>query len=151
MKKYLIVAIIFCACSQKKQADLSEQAAKEIMSADTAMSNLATRIGFFQALLGYADDSVIIPRAGKLPMMSKYVVDTTWAKKPVIKILTWKPIIAKASTSGEFGYSFGYSSYQDADTTTYTNYCTIWRKQKDGSWKFVYDAGNDIPKPPGYE
>lgn len=151
MKRYFVaVFILSAACSQKKEADLSKLAQQEIMSADTAMSNLATQIGFFQALLNYAEDSMIIPRPGKLPMMTKAEATAAWADRPPIKELTWKPILVKAAKSGDFGYSFGYSIYKGTDTTTHTNYCTIWRKQKDGSWKFVYDAGNDTPKPPGY-
>ena len=146
MKKIIIGAIIFSSCNTK-QPDAGKQAAEKIWTADTAMSNLATREGFYQALLKYADDSVIIPREGKLPMIGKAEVAKGWAERPMIKELTWKPIRAEASQSGEFGYSFGYAIYQGKDTTTYTNYCTIWKKQKDGSWKFVYDAGNNIPVP----
>lgn len=147
MKRIIIAAIIFSSCNTK-QADLSNQAAKEIWSADTAMSNLATREGFFKALLKYADDSLIIPREGSLPMIGKNEVAVAWAERPVVTERIWKPIRAEASQSGEIGYSFGYSMYKTKDTTTYSNYCTIWKKQKDGSWKFVYDAGNSIP-PPG--
>lgn len=147
MKKIIIAAIIFSSCNTK-QTDLSKQAAEQIWSADTAMSNLATREGFFKALLKYADDSLIIPREGKLPMIGKTEVSQAWSDKPVIIERIWKPIRAEASQSGEIGYSFGYSMYKTQDTTTYSNYCTIWKKQKDGTWKFVYDAGNSIP-PPG--
>jgi ketosteroid isomerase-like protein len=146
MRKIIIAAIIFSSCNSN-QPDASVQASEQIWSADTAMSNLATREGFYQALLKYADDSVIVPREGKLPMIGKAEVAKGWAERPMIKELTWKPIRAEASQSGEIGYSFGYAIYQGKDTTTYTNYCTIWKKQNDGSWKFVYDAGNNIPPP----
>ena len=148
MRKIIIAAILFSSCNSK-QPDASKQAAEQIWTADTAMSNLATREGFYQALLKYADDSVIIPREGKLPMIGKSEVAKGWAEKSMIKELTWKPIRAEASQSGEIGYSFGYAIYRGKDTTSYTNYCTVWKKQKDGSWKFVYDAGNNIPAPAG--
>ena len=146
MRKILIALLIFSSCNTK-QAGISKKAASEIWRADTAMSNLAKTEGFFQALLKYADDSLIIPREGKLPMIGKIEVSKVWTEKPVIKELTWEPIRAEASESGEIGYSFGYAIYRGKDTTTYTNYCTIWKKQKDGSWKFVYDGGNNIPSP----
>ena len=146
MKKIILAAIFFSSCNTGT-TDLSKQAAEQIRDADLAMSELATKEGFFQALLKYADDSLIIPREGKLPMIGKTEVTKGWAEKAMIKELTWKPIRAEASQSGDIGYSFGYAIYQGKDTTTYTNYCTIWKKQKDGSWKFVYDAGNNIPQP----
>lgn len=146
MRKIIIAAILFTSCNAEQHDD-SKQAAAQIKTADLAMSELATKEGFHQALLKYADDSLIIPREGKLPMIGKSEVAKEWAAKGILKELTWKPIRAEASQSGEMGYSFGYAIYKAKDTTTYTNYCTIWKKQKDGSWKFVYDAGNNIPAP----
>ena len=146
MKKIIIAAIFLSSCKMRT-TDLSKQAAEQIRSADLAMSELATKEGFFQALLKYADDSLIIPGEGKLPMIGKSEVAKGWAEKPMIKELTWRPFRAEASQSGDIGYSFGYAIYRGKDTTTYTNYCTIWKKQNDGSWKFVYDAGNNIPPP----
>jgi len=146
MKKIIIAVIFFSSC-KTETTDQSKKAAEQIRNADIAMSDLATKEGFYQALLKYADDSLIIPKEGKLPMIGKTEVTKVWNEKPMIKELTWKPIRAEASESGDIGYSFGYAIYQGKDTTTYTNYCTIWKKQKDGSWKFVYDAGNSIPSP----
>lgn len=150
MRILILAAIIFISCNSNNegnQRDVSQQAAEQIWTADTAMSNLATREGFLQALIKYADDSVIIPRPGKLPLIGRADMAKEWADRPLITERTWKPIRAEAAQSGEIGYSFGYSIYKTTDTTTYSNYCTIWKKQKDGSWKFVYDAGNDIPPP----
>lgn len=146
MKISLFILLIFCSCVEMKP-DLSQQAINEISSADIAMSNLAVEQGFFKALLTYAEDSMIIPRVDKLPIKSKHEAEIAWADKPIIKEITWKPFKVSASASGDMGYSFGFSTYNGKDTTTYTNYCTIWHKQKDGSWKFVYDAGNSIPAP----
>jgi ketosteroid isomerase-like protein len=146
MRYIIFVLFIFSSCSQHK-GDLSKKANEEIAAADIAMSNLATKVGFYKALLAYAEDSVKIMREGKLPIMSKSEAQTSWAGKAVITELTWKPVRVEASELGDMGYSFGYSTYQGKDTVTYTNYCTIWRRQKDGSWKFVFDGGNNIPSP----
>ena len=146
MKKLIIAIVLFSSCSIQ-QHSAAKNAAQEIKDADIAMSNLATQVGFYRALLTYAEDSVIIPRQGKLPMMSKKEAETTWADRPVIKELTWEPIRVTVSENGDMGYSFGFSTYKGKDTVTYTNYCTIWRKQKDGSWKFVFDGGNNTPAP----
>ena len=42
-----------------------------MMEADLAMSHLATKEDLYKALLHYAGDSVIIPRAGTLPQIGK--------------------------------------------------------------------------------
>ena len=146
MKKMIIIAILLSSCKLKQQ-DIGKETEKEMMETDIAMSHLATKEGFYKALLHYADDSVIIPRAGNLPLIGKTEVATNWLTKPDFTTLTWKPIKGEASKTGDIGYTFGYATFVGKDTITYSNYCTIWKKQKDGSWKFIYDGGNTIPKP----
>lgn len=146
MNKVLVPLFLFFSCTQQG-VDQSKQAELEIREADIAMSKLAAKAGFFQALLTYAEDSVIFPREGKFPIMSKAEADASWANRPILNGVSWEPVRVVASQSGDMGYSFGFAKFQGDDTTTYTNYCTIWRKQKDGSWKFAYDAGNNTPAP----
>ena len=146
MNKLMMAVILFSACSTK-QADMSGKSAKEISDADIAMSDIALKEGFFRALLMFAEDSVIMPREGKLPIIGKPAAVTEWGDKPGTKDITWWPYRAEASSSGDMGYTFGFWQYKTKDTTTYGNYCTVWHKQKDGSWKFVFDGGNYMPGP----
>jgi ketosteroid isomerase-like protein len=66
--------------------------------------------------------------------------------KPGTK-LRWQP--AWAETSGDIGYSTGKwqlheRSEATADKVTETGkYCTVWRRQADGSWRVIFDMGND--------
>lgn len=141
MKYLLILSLMLGYCNNDKLAE------EQMKQADLAMSDLATKIGFHQALLAYAEDSVIIPRQGHMPMMSKVEVKQNWEDKPLLKELTWYPVKATVAKSGDMGFTFGFATFKGDDTTTYTNYCTIWHKQPDGKWKFVYDGGNSIPNP----
>lgn len=146
MKKIiiLVVLVIMHGCTP---ADNSGQACDEILEADNSMNELAGAVGFHKALLRYADDNVIKPNEGDLPVIGKKLVEAKWAGKEDTKGISWKPIRVEASTAGDFGYTFGYWKFIMKDTTLYGNYCTVWKKQKDGSWKFVFDGGNSTPKP----
>lgn len=64
--------------------------------------------------------------------------------------LTWEPIEAVVSASGDLGYTLGRwrsrSVHADGKTVTgQGKYVTIWKKQKDGSWKAAVDIGNTTP------
>jgi len=64
--------------------------------------------------------------------------------------LKWEPIFTDMSSSGDFGYTHGKYESINLDSlgneqVRYGNYVTIWKKQTDGNWKFVFDAGNDLP------
>jgi ketosteroid isomerase-like protein len=60
-------------------------------------------------------------------------------------ILSWKPAFEKIAASGELGYTYGYytRTIKSTGVVSRGTYVTIWVKQKDGSWKFVLDAGTD--------
>ena len=146
MKKLISAFCLLTACSQD-QWDLSKEAAQEIIQTDKAMSDEATKNGFHTTLLLYADDSVVKPQEGTLPVIGRSALENFWKDKPDPKELTWEPFKAEAAKSGEIGYSLGNWKYVTKDTTLYGNYYTIWKKQPDGKWKFVVDGGNNTPAP----
>jgi len=66
--------------------------------------------------------------------------------------LTWKPLYADVGASGDLGYTWG--SYLFTDThpdgkveRETGHYCTIWKRQPDGRWKYVLDTGQPDPAP----
>jgi ketosteroid isomerase-like protein len=111
------------------------------------MSDMAAKEGFHKTLLLYADDSVIKPNEGVLPVIGKTALQNAWSNKKDDSVITWQPFKAEASQSGDLGYSIGNWKYETKDTTMYGNYFTIWKRQSDGKWKFVFDGGNNTPKP----
>src|SRR5215203_7558164 len=130
MKKILFAIIFLSACTVK-QADLSEESRKEIIEADIAMSDLALKEGFFTALLGYADDSVIKPEEGKFPVIGKAALVEHWKGKAGTKGISWAPFRAEAAKSGDLGYTFGNWKFTTPDSVFYGNYYTAWKKQPD--------------------
>ncbi|HTA60952.1 MAG TPA: hypothetical protein VK835_00790 [Bacteroidia bacterium] len=146
MKKIIVLLVLLAAYSCK-DVDSSKSACNEIMNADKAMNELAGTEGFHKALLQFADDDVIKPNEGDLPVIGKKLVALKWARAEDTKAISWKPIRVEASTAGDLGYTFGYWTFVTKDTTLYGNYCTVWKKQKTGAWKFVFDGGNSTPKP----
>lgn len=141
----LFITIVIVSCSPKP-SDLSKQASEEIRKADIAMSDAASKEGFFKTLLSYADTNVVKLKEGEFPVIGKGELIKYWAGKNDFKTLTWEPFKAEASASGDLGYTLGKWKMQGKDTAFYGNYYTIWKKQNDGSWKFVVDGGNNTPK-----
>jgi ketosteroid isomerase-like protein len=56
-------------------------------------------------------------------------------------VLRWEPL--GAEVSGNLGYTYGL--YRSSNG--YGKYVSVWKKQRDGSWKIVVDAGNTSPAP----
>lgn len=54
--------------------------------------------------------------------------------------LFWWPAFAGISRSGDFGFTTGAVSFDEARTPR-GHYFTVWRRQPDGLWKWIYDGG----------
>lgn len=97
----------------------------------------------------FADDGVALGN-GVAPVVGKFAIakSTTWSPKDYQ--LTWTPTDAAMSPSGDMGYTWGHYEGHSKDAagnpvTTSGRYITIWRKQADGDWKVVLDAGANEP------
>ena len=95
----------------------------------------------------FADDAVVLmPNVG--PVKGREAIRKTKVAgfaRPGFS-LRWKPEYADISASGDLGYTYGpYTlTFLDAagkKVTRTGRYFTIWKKQKDGSWKVVIDNG----------
>ncbi len=67
--------------------------------------------------------------------------------------LEWEPLYSHVSASGDMAYNYGPYKYTGTDAkgntrVGYGYFITVWKKQPDNSWKFVFDGGNQGP-PPG--
>ena len=161
--KFLIVLIIivFAAVliiinineSNHKKAILIEKYKQSLIKADEDFYLMSTQKGTGQAFIDFADDSVILMRQQQFPIvgkneLAKHYLNHENEKTP----LKWTAVKAEVSPDGQLGYTFGKWEYKDIDKTgkeisSYGNYVTIWKKQPDGSWKYVLDGGSTTPAP----
>ena len=97
----------------------------------------------------FADDGVVLSN-GAQPLLGKTAITraSTWTAKNYQ--LTWTPTAAQMGPSGDMGYTWGHYEGHSMDAngnpvTTKGRYMTIWRKQPNGEWKVVLDAGANEP------
>jgi ketosteroid isomerase-like protein len=97
----------------------------------------------------FADDGVALGN-GAAPLIGKVAIvkSANWSAKDYQ--LTWTPTDAMMGPSGDMGYTWGHYEGRSKDANgnpvlTSGRYITMWRKQPDGSWKVVLDAGASEP------
>ena len=61
--------------------------------------------------------------------------------------LTWTPRLAQVAASGDLGFTVGVATVRRGEQLSNSKYLTIWKRQADGSWRYVADGGNDAPAP----
>jgi ketosteroid isomerase-like protein len=101
----------------------------------------------------FADDGVALGN-GAAPLIGKVAIAKSANWSPKDYQLTWKPTDALMGPSGEMGYTWGHYEGRSKDANGNTvltsgRYITVWRKQADGSWKVVLDAGANEPAAAG--
>ncbi|HWC53115.1 MAG TPA: DUF4440 domain-containing protein [Chitinophagaceae bacterium] len=136
---FLIIA--FISCNHFSTADNTKE--KEAMrNADKAFSDLSKQNGMKAAFLTYIDSGGVLLRPGHFPIVGQKAQDYLQKINDSSFSLTWDPQSAEIAASGDLGYTYGIYTYHDKDTTYEGTYVSIWKKQKDGNWKFVLDTGN---------
>jgi ketosteroid isomerase-like protein len=84
------------------------------------------------------DDSIFMgPRQ---TMNGKAEVVKVWSEffKDAKAPFSWKPERVVTNAAGDIGLSTG--PVYDADGKHVLNFSSVWRKQKDGTWKIVFDG-----------
>ncbi|MFC2080644.1 YybH family protein [Bacteroidota bacterium] len=127
-------------------ASCSQDTAENLMQADRDFSSLSAEIGMKQAFLDFADDTAVLLQSNAMPVVGKQAIMKSFeAFSDTGFVLTWEPLSADISKSRDLGYTYGlYSFFNNADSSiSRGKYVSIWKKQDDGSWKFVLDGGNE--------
>jgi len=101
----------------------------------------------------FAEDGVALGN-GAAPLVGKVAIakGANWSPKDYE--LTWTPTDAMMGPSGDMGYTWGHFEGRSKDANgnpvlTSGRYITMWRRQADGNWKVVLDAGANEPPAAG--
>lgn len=97
----------------------------------------------------FAGDGVSLGN-GAAPKIGKVAIVNSANWSPKDYQLTWTPTEAMMGPSGDMGYTWGHFEGHSKDAngnpiTTSGRYITMWRKEPDGKWKVVLDAGSNEP------
>ncbi len=107
-----------------------------IVAAERAFAAETGRIGVDRGFLNHSAPDAIMINSGVSRTHDALNRDAPVA--PPQPSLFWFPIWAGIARSGDLGFTSGPVEFGGRRGGTYF---TIWRRQPDGSWKWVYDGG----------
>lgn len=95
----------------------------------------------------YAEDAIEVPNGSEAIHGKANIAKTMGFLNDKNNRLTWTPVDAGISLSGDLGYTSGKYEFRSKDKdgevkVEYGKYTSIWKKQADGNWKVVLDMGN---------
>jgi len=138
------LAIAAAAITTSGAASLQRDAVAEIIDVERDFAQDSVRSGTKQSFLRYIAPDGVIFRPQPVPGLETIRKDPD--DNPSEGFLDWWPAMAGVSRSGDLGFSVGpwhqhlTTAVANYPTDTYGYYCTIWRRQLDGRWKFVIDG-----------
>ena len=146
----LLVVTIFLPISRPVSAS-PNATADTLKQLEGDLMKAAAEKGSAGYMSYYADDAVEVPNGVPAIEGKANIAKTMGFLDDKNNRLTWTPVGADISASADLGYTYGtyefHSKDKDGKTTVNGKYTSIWKKQKDGSWKVVLDMGNASPNP----
>jgi ketosteroid isomerase-like protein len=128
------------------QAESPGEAVKALVDAERKFFQTGQDKGTRAAFLEFLAPDGIVFRPG--PVNGQDV----WNKRTESGLdLVWEPVFASIARSADFGYDTGPSKWRakksDEKFGGFGHFISIWKKQKDGSWKVALDCGIENPEP----
>jgi ketosteroid isomerase-like protein len=147
----LTVALVL---SNQVSPQTTQSALQTMLDTERAFAQASADRGTREAFLAFiAEDGVLFrPTAvnGKQWMMSHPPPASTKRQ-----LLSWKPVFGDIAESGDLGYTTGPWQFKadinDEKPVAFGDFITVWKKQPDGSWKFVVDLGVSHPPPTDHD
>jgi len=126
----------------------------ELLQADKDFSALAFDQGVARAYEQFvAEDAVQLPDGG-MPLSNKQaIMENVEASVGDIEFsLSWEPVDAQVSASGDFGYTWGfyYLETMGDDGELYAaegTYANVWRQSERDGWQVILDVSNQNEPP----
>lgn len=146
MKKFLLPLVLFTACSAPETIPVDKEKIKqEVLATEKEFEALVAKSGVAEGFYQFADSNAIIKRRDDSLIIGKEDIRTYYAAKHLDSVqVTWTADYVDVSGDGELAWTYGqYKWIVPADsgkTETYTGiFHTVWKKQSDGTWKYVWD------------
>ena len=141
----MLITVLILACVSNKDEVKMEKWKQEIVQTEKEFEKMVNDEGIEKGFTFFAADNAAMIRdeniiSGK-DQFREYFKSPFWGK---VKKLEWTPDYVDVSSSGDLGYTYGnyQIEYLDQNNKTVKNngvFRTIWKRQNDGSWKFVLD------------
>ena len=118
---------------------------KEIFQTEKAFEKMASEKGIAEAFYYYAAEDAVIKRENDTLIIGKKNIKTYYEKINDEKTtVSWTPDYINMSADGTMAYTYGKYLWKIKDeqgeiTEHKGVFHTVWKKQADKSWKYVWD------------
>jgi ketosteroid isomerase-like protein len=126
-------------------------ALESMRAADVQFSADAMKLGTGVAFGRYAAaDAQIFSGPGEF-ISGPHAIAESFGPPTEKNTLVWHPVHGEIAASGDLGFTVGNAVFtgvreDGAKLERFSKYLTVWKKQRDGSWRYVVDGGSARPQ-----
>lgn len=141
----LLILLLLLSCAPKTVIQSQDILKDEVFKAEDDFKNLSLTKGISDAFYTFADDDAVIKRENDTLIRGKENIKKYYSNPKFKKAsVTWKPDFVEVSKDGEMAFTYGKYIWTVKDSLGNKKdfkgiFHTVWKKQKDGSWKYVWD------------
>jgi ketosteroid isomerase-like protein len=140
----LFLFSVFMSCTSNQDKNIADKSKLEILETEKAFATMAKKEGIAEAFTYFAAEEAVI-NFNDILIKGRSNIKAHYADKKYNDVsLEWAPDFVDVSSSGDLGYTYGNYTFSKKDSTGKTEifkgiFHTVWKKQKDGTWRFVWD------------
>lgn len=139
-----LICLLFNSCGVDTSKEQIEKLKSEIVNTEHDFAEMAKKEGVSKAFLTFAAEDAVLSRDNTV-LKGKKAIKAHFESQTLKEIkLEWEPDFVDVASSGDLGYTYGHYSFSAIDTSgknikTEGVFHTVWKKQSDGNWRFVWD------------
>lgn len=148
MKRYAVLFIfgtLFTFQCQVKVKNTSMDLSKQqVLETEKQFELLTAQKGLAESFYQFADSNAVLNR-GETIIQGKDKIREHYQNSTLKNVLLkWDADFVEVAHSGDLAYTYGKYTFTAIDTSgklidNKGIFHTVWKKQNDGSWKFVWD------------
>jgi len=143
--KILIILFLLSSCTPKSKTNNLTYVKLEIVKTEKEFEKLIAAKGIAEGFYQFADSNAVIKREHDILIIGKNNIKNYYLNSKFQNAtLTWSPDAVIVSEAGDMASSYGKYVWNSKNTSGKNQvskgiFHTVWKKQKDGSWKYIWD------------
>nr|WP_294937262.1 nuclear transport factor 2 family protein [uncultured Flavobacterium sp.] len=137
--------LLFLSCKSNSVSEPKTDNKTAIAQAEKDFEKMVAEKGIAEGFYHFAAENAVIKRERDTLIIGKENIRNYYSN-PRYKnaSVTWTPDFIEVSEKGDMAYTYGKYIWSTKDTSGNTKtskgvFHTVWKKQSDGSWKYVWD------------
>lgn len=114
--------------------------AAPIVAAERAFAADFPAMGLAGSFQKWGRPDAILINGGRAQTIDRLFEGAPLTRQAGEPLIEWWPTFAGVARSGEMGFTTGPAA---RDQEGYGHYFTVWKRQADGQWRWVYDGGSN--------